>query len=125
MIKALLLKLTGARFEVRRISPTTGKDIPGRCLFKVNFWKDRKAYMRAEARLKYGQTLRLQAVSVMTHTINIVPPYDPQISAVEAQGNDTVFPPEGMEHVQVATVGEPIFKDLLDHDCVADGPLEC
>lgn len=64
MFKAMILTLLGATFEVRVISPTTGKDIPGRCLFKGKYRKARKAYLKAAAKVKVGHTLRLQAVTI-------------------------------------------------------------
>ncbi len=63
MIKAMILYLLGAIFEVRLINCRTGKDIPGRCLYKGSYWKARKVFRRRK--LKMGYILRLQAVSLI------------------------------------------------------------
>ena len=72
MIKALILWLLGATFEVRLVSLKTGKDIPGRCLYKGGWTKARRMYRNKH--LKYGNMVRLQAVNVLGSRINDMKP---------------------------------------------------
>lgn len=65
MIKAIILWLLGATFEVRLINQGTGKDIPGRCVYKGGYWKARKVFKAKRYKLKQDQLLRLQAVSFL------------------------------------------------------------
>lgn len=62
-MKALLLRLLGATFEVRRVNTKLGKDLPGTCLHKgPGYRAAKKAYNAAAAKAKRGQLIRLQAV---------------------------------------------------------------
>ena len=118
MFKAMILTLLGATFEVRVISPTTGKNIPGRSIYQGGYWKARKVYQKQVGKLKYGYVLRLQARTLLAHEINIITPYEPEIADVEAENP--------LEDIKSLYQGE----DLVDparprtHECNVQGPLE-
>jgi len=148
MFRALIMWLANPVYEVRLISTKSGKDIPGRCLYKGGYFKARKVWRGKK--LKYGELIRLQAVSCLEWRANDV-----------QSPSETVQPPAGMEHVQVAPgitegrriepgriniesnpgAGDDRFKDEFmrthvegefpaaeentgDHECNSDGPLE-
>ncbi len=60
MIRAMILQLLGAVFEVRLVSLKTGKDYPGTRICRGSYWKCRKVYQKKQ--FKNHQELRLQAV---------------------------------------------------------------
>ena len=67
MIRAFIMWLARPVYEVRLINTKSGKDIPGTRLFKGSYFKCRRVFR--DKRLKYGQMVRLQAVSVLDHRI--------------------------------------------------------
>lgn len=95
MFRAIFLWVLSPVWEVRIVSTTTGKDIPGRCVYKGGYLKARKQFKKAKG--KYGDMIRLQAVVRTDWKMN-------ETRQVEA--------PEGMVHVQVApgiTEGRPVY----------------
>jgi hypothetical protein len=68
MLRAFILYLLGARFEVRVINLKSGKDIPGTCLYKGGYWKCRK--LTGDKELKPQQMIRLQAVTTLERYAN-------------------------------------------------------
>ena len=97
MIRAMILWLLGATFEVRLINSKTGKDIPGRCLYKGGYWKARRVYRNK--RLKYGYVVRLQAVSLLDHRINATKP----MTIEEAQDNQNYIANKRLDNIKTAT----------------------
>jgi len=68
MFRAMIMWLASPIYEVRLINMKSGKDIPGTRLFKGSFFKARRVFR--DKHLKYGQLVRLQAVSVLDHRMN-------------------------------------------------------
>jgi len=68
MLKAILMRLLGLHpvWEVRVVSPTTGKNLPGTRIGKAtsSYRKARALYKKQLLRLKVGHTLKLQAVTI-------------------------------------------------------------
>ena len=60
MFRAIWIWVWSPVWEVRIVSTTTGKDIPGRCVYKGTYWKARKQFKKTKG--KYGNMIRLQAV---------------------------------------------------------------
>ena len=67
MIRAMLMWLAGATFEVRMIKTRSGKDIPGRLYCRGGYWKCRKYFKHRK--VKYGLKLRLQAANVLDNRL--------------------------------------------------------
>lgn len=92
-MKAMILFLLGTTFEVRLINCRTGKDIPGRCMYKGGYWKARKVYKKIN--VKYGYTLRLQAVTLMKHRLNSTEP----VSLEDAQDHQNQIARQRLDNV--------------------------
>ena len=82
MIRAMILALLGATFEVRVINTKSGKDIPGTRICKGGYWTCRKATHNRN--LKYGEVIRLQAISILEWDVNDTKPRDDAIAEVES-----------------------------------------
>ena len=86
MIRAFIAFIAGAEFEVRLVRTQTGKNIPGRCIGKGGYFKCRKIFKKKQG--KYGELLRLQAVSVLDWKINDdAGELEPWSAVVEAAGS--------------------------------------
>ena len=119
MIKALLMWLAGATFEVRLIKLRTGKDIPGRLEYRGGYWQARKKYKNKPP--KTGQMIRLQAVSQLYTQTKPIPDTADMIMFDEiSKLPDAVWEdPEGSPDWPEAS---PVVSD--EHDCNNIGPLD-
>jgi len=141
MFRAMILWLAGATFEVRVVSITTGKDIPGRCIFKGGYWKARKIFNTPGYRMKPGHVIRLQAVAVTAHrfekpkipeqiyTEDEVQEFKDKLAGENVPrethdiGTSNARQSEFMaEHQDEPNVYTGTDKD--DHDCDSNGPME-
>lgn len=125
MIRAFILYLLGTTFEVRLINSKTGKDIPGRCMYKGGYWKARRVYRKKH--LKYGYVLRLQAVVVLDHQINSTrtledgpptehkPLFDPPkpMTLEEAQSRQNYIANKRLDNIKTAMT-PPDFDEKLE-----------
>ena len=98
MIRAMILWLLGATFEVRMISLKTGKIIPGRCMYRGGYWQARKVFKRQ--RLKNRYLVRLQAFTTLDSRQNI------QFSLTEAQDKQNQITNERLDNIKTAMAGQ-------------------
>ena len=143
MIRAFILNLLGGTFEVRLIKLSSGKDIPGTCLYKGGYFKCRKAYAKAiQLKTKDPVAIRLQSINLLSVHANqvtlgtmakgaIYPPAKHTTWVIDEASEVTpemynsidAHPPEGDYPNKERYAIEGKFRPAT-HDCDAAGPLE-
>ena len=138
-MKALILRLFGATFEVRRVNAKLGKDLPGTCLHKgPGYRAAKKAYVAAMGKAKVGELIRLQAVLRLNTAVtqekvggdlspkpaDKVPPTSPEPSVQSPQESPNVGGDFSDVDGPLSHPEEPV-GDLFpaEHQCDFAGPL--
>lgn len=117
MFRAIWIWVWSPVWEVRIVSTTTGKDIPGRCVYKGTYWKARKQFKKTKG--KYGNMIRLQAVIRADWRMNETRPDLLIVDEATDVPRETYVPIVEGNHPRDLLMDEPVLENPM-----ADGMPE-